>query len=187
MKTLLLAIAMLAPMFLEAQNSEAGILSTIQELYDEIDNEKVNNSEVDIAPILLDEIVITGYAMQICTVRYSCSSLLIECNETSEEESTEEEVSTEEVDELENHFSGTSKVRVFPNPSSGVFHLKLLPNYKKVSVNIHNVLGQQVHAFESRNFDSQVPIDLSAQPAGIYLANVVADGKRLKTHKLIKQ
>jgi PKD repeat protein/photosystem II stability/assembly factor-like uncharacterized protein len=63
-----------------------------------------------------------------------------------------------------------SKVAIYPNPNSGVFILKLTDVNTSVQVLITNMTGQVVYSSLLDNHKTQ--IDLSGQPAGIYLVNI---------------
>ncbi|WP_461302760.1 T9SS type A sorting domain-containing protein [Aureisphaera sp.] len=140
------------------------------------DNKPVDVSlEVD----TLDEVLVLAEAAKWEKVHVAC--MFISCSlESSNEES-------EDID-LQNNISSlnSQQVRLFPNPSSGIFHIGFVKEYRTVNVHVHNILGQQIHSSEFKNFGKEVKVNLSAQPTGIYLVNVLADGEKLKTHKLIK-
>ncbi len=84
---------------------------------------------------------------------------------------------------------------VSPNPSNGIFNLKMtgFSNFKVNNLEVFNVLGEKV--YQSANFQmsgsSSFQIDLSSQPAGIYLislSNVDKENKTsVKTGRLIIQ
>jgi hypothetical protein len=63
-----------------------------------------------------------------------------------------------------------SKVAIYPNPNNGVFSLKLHEVNTSVQVIITNMTGQVVYSSFLGHHETQ--IDLSKQPAGVYLVNV---------------
>jgi PKD repeat protein len=63
-----------------------------------------------------------------------------------------------------------SKVAIYPNPNNGVFSLKLYDVNTSVQVIITNMTGQVVYSSLLDHHETQ--IDLSKQPAGVYLVNV---------------
>ncbi|MBX2827161.1 MAG: T9SS type A sorting domain-containing protein [Flavobacteriaceae bacterium] len=111
----------------------------------------------------LEEVILEGYGLRGCRLRSICTVTYFHL----------------EVEQLR-------ELALFPNPSSGIFNLGFVKEHRTVNVSIHNIIGQQVQNVEFNNFGKEVSIDLSAQPTGIYLVNVIADGEKLKTHKLIK-
>ncbi|MDB2462972.1 carboxypeptidase-like regulatory domain-containing protein, partial [Algibacter sp.] len=79
------------------------------------------------------------------------------------------------------------KEKLYPNPSkTGRFHLELLDNYKKIQIHISDISGNFIN-MEERNIDNKnLAIDLSKLPSGIYIINIIADGKRLSPKKAIR-
>ncbi len=79
------------------------------------------------------------------------------------------------------------KNKLYPNPSSnGIFQLMLVNNYNKVSISIADMSGRSVQNTTQQKFGKKGTIDLSAYPTGIYIVNIIADGKRLEPIKAIK-
>jgi len=77
-----------------------------------------------------------------------------------------------------NEAKGESEnVKVYPNPSNGVFSVEV--NNEKRIVNsvteIYNSLGQKVFSNAQIITSSNFQIDLSGQPAGIYLYRIVSE------------
>jgi Lysyl oxidase/Secretion system C-terminal sorting domain len=77
-------------------------------------------------------------------------------------------------------------IKVFPNPSNGVFNLELTtPKTTGYSVSVNNMLGKQVRSIAASGKGTQLlPIDLSGLPAGIYSLTVTA-GKVQSTQRLV--
>ncbi len=76
---------------------------------------------------------------------------------------------------------------LFPNPSSdGVFHLAMTNSHKEVQIMVTNLLGQNVQSKIFQNTNSNITLDLSSVKTGVYLINMIADGKRLPTQKAIR-
>ena len=87
--------------------------------------------------------------------------------------------------------SYASNITVAPNPTNtGLANVNLtLDRAAKVGVKVTNILGQEVYnvpAMEKPVGPSSIMIDLSAQPAGIYIYSVVVDGVA-KTQRLVKE
>lgn len=77
--------------------------------------------------------------------------------------------------------------KLYPNPSkNGIFQLNLLNNYKKVKVHVSNISGKLIKIEERQMALKNIEIDLSNYPAGIYIINIIADGKRLSPKKAIR-
>ncbi len=91
--------------------------------------------------------------------------------------------------EEKNH---SPSLRVYPNPTRGVFHVEI-PNVKSqvpnniqypisnIQISVYNLLGELVynHSFTHCSLpiaNCQLPIDLSNQPTGVYHVVVVGDG-----------
>lgn len=71
---------------------------------------------------------------------------------------------------------------VYPNPTtSGSFNVLFnMPAAKEVTINVVNVLGQSVKTVKLTNVTQQsFVVDCSGQSAGLYMVNVLADGKQL--------
>ena len=66
-----------------------------------------------------------------------------------------------------------AEVKVFPNPSNGIFNYELgIKNYAS-EIHIYNMLGKEVYSKALRQAQGDNQIDLSNQPAGIYLYRVI--------------
>ncbi|WP_179339745.1 carboxypeptidase-like regulatory domain-containing protein [Winogradskyella ludwigii] len=79
------------------------------------------------------------------------------------------------------------KNKLFPNPSSnGIFQLKLTENYNKVEVVIANISGRIIQNSTYQKFGEIGSIDLSQFSKGIYIVNIIADGKLMESIKAIK-
>ncbi len=68
--------------------------------------------------------------------------------------------------------SELSEVRVFPNPSNGMFTVDF--GAQEASVTVIDVTGRVV--FESLNALNEVQVDLSAEMAGVYFVNIIRNG-----------
>jgi hypothetical protein len=77
-------------------------------------------------------------------------------------------------------------VKVFPNPSDGVFNLQLTTakalDYKIV---VNDMMGKQVRSVAGNGRGQQIiPIDLAGMPAGVYSVTVTS-GKVQNTQRLV--
>jgi hypothetical protein len=81
-----------------------------------------------------------------------------------------------------NDFEFSSKLSVYPNPSSDVFSINSDTNGKIV---VYDLIGKII---KSDTIDLGITkLDLSNYPSGIYLMKVINDKNETKTMKLIKQ
>lgn len=65
-----------------------------------------------------------------------------------------------------------SNIRIFPNPSKGIFHL-YLSEFKVNEIRIYSISGQLI--FESYGHEEESEIDLSGNKPGIYLIKLTSD------------
>lgn len=79
----------------------------------------------------------------------------------------------------------TSKVSLFPNPSSGRFTINLGASYPNSKVVVTNLLGQIV---ASANFENQQVLEMNISASeGIYLATVTNNEGKTAIFKILKQ
>jgi hypothetical protein len=78
----------------------------------------------------------------------------------------------------------THSISIFPNPSNGNFTIKnnFAPNFEIV---IFNSLGQKIYRREKIN-EIAFDVDLNNQPNGIYLVQIISDGK-VYSQKILKE
>lgn len=129
------------------------------------------NLEVDNA---LEEVLVVGY---MSTTKTYCKTICrtscgIYCKG----------VLIEEVDTNEN------PAKLYPNPSStGIFQLRLNEDYDEVKISIANMSGRIIQNKIYQKNNRHLNVDLSQFSTGIYIVNVIEDGKRLKAVKAIRQ
>ena len=74
------------------------------------------------------------------------------------------------------------EIKIFPNPSSGVFHIEQLSQHS-LEIEISDINGRSI---ENKTMHTlQETIDLSAQKPGIYFYNVRRDDGQVKSGKLV--
>jgi hypothetical protein len=77
--------------------------------------------------------------------------------------------------------------KLFPNPSSnGIFQLKFTENYNDVKILISNIYGQIIKNSNYKKVEEKLMLDLSEVAIGIYIINIIADGRRLEVFKAIR-
>jgi len=89
------------------------------------------------------------------------------------------------VDEVK---SNSEEVKVWPNPSNGVFTVEQESEKENEVIEVYNELGEKVYSNELLARNYQFVIDLSSQPEGIYLYRILSGkGEALAAGKLIIQ
>lgn len=88
-----------------------------------------------------------------------------------------------------NDFSFENSFKVTPNPSDGIFNINAtIANSNPLDVIITNMLGEEVYT--KRNVVQfgkiEMTIDLTSQPAGVYMLNINSEGTTWTT-KIIKR
>ncbi|MFY0483267.1 T9SS type A sorting domain-containing protein [Flavobacterium sp. PLA-1-15] len=82
-------------------------------------------------------------------------------------------------------FTSSNFIKVYPNPSKGIFNLKL-DNALDIEFEVYNILGQTIIKGSSNS--NQSTIDLSAQTEGVYLLKITDKvSSKTKNFKLIKE
>jgi PKD repeat protein len=72
-------------------------------------------------------------------------------------------------------------ISVYPNPSSGMFTVNSnLPAQEKVRMSITNLLGQEIEVVHNGILgQNSFQVDMSNQPSGVYLLNIVTNNQTL--------
>ena len=85
-----------------------------------------------------------------------------------------------------NELNNNRIVNIYPNPSNGIFNYELrIKNYESENMEVYNVLGEKVYS-QYAILNTQFSIDLSNQPAGIYLYRITdKDGALIRGGKLV--
>lgn len=80
--------------------------------------------------------------------------------------------------------SSSPSVKVYPNPSNGLFTIGLNNISGTPNVKIYNVLGQEIYTSQLKNLNTQ--INLFSQPKGIYIYRVFSEtGVSISTGRLV--
>ena len=120
--------------------------------------------------LVLDEVILNGYGTQKSICRIYCCGIY-----------------TTSISYFDNISFSLITEKLFPNPSSnGLFQLSLIEDYGNIQIQVNTISGQLVKINSYQNINKKVTIDLSQFPSGIYLVNIIADGKRLETKKAIR-
>ncbi|HSY75393.1 MAG TPA: T9SS type A sorting domain-containing protein, partial [Bacteroidia bacterium] len=80
-----------------------------------------------------------------------------------------------------------NSISVYPNPSNGIFQLEISNEQLgiKNTVEVYNVLGEQVYNEPVQRAQDDYKIDLSFQGTGVYFYRVLSDGKFVGSGKLV--
>lgn len=70
---------------------------------------------------------------------------------------------------------------VYPNPTTGVFHISDAENLKATHVIVQDYLGRKIY------FTDVQDLDLSRMPAGIYFYFLFSEGRHITSGKIIKE
>ena len=78
------------------------------------------------------------------------------------------------------------KVKIYPNPTTGLLKVEIsnLPEDQTAHIWLYAMSGQLIHTF--RDVSQSVSIDISREPAGVYVMKIVA-GERQTEWKIIKK
>jgi hypothetical protein len=82
---------------------------------------------------------------------------------------------------LEPGLSLDKYITVYPNPSTGIFTVTAnLPAQEKARISVTNMLGQEIAVVHNGILDNtSFKIDMSNQPGGVYLLNIVTNNQTL--------
>jgi uncharacterized repeat protein (TIGR03803 family) len=87
-----------------------------------------------------------------------------------------------------NELTNANEVRVYPNPFDGKFTIESSVVSGQSSVEIYNVLGEQIAKSQWPLANSRMQIDLSDKPTGIYFYRIISEkGDFIASGKLIKE
>ncbi|WP_055435124.1 T9SS type A sorting domain-containing protein [Lacinutrix algicola] len=80
-----------------------------------------------------------------------------------------------------------NNLKLYPNPSTnGIFQINFNKKNSEIKVIVNSISGQVIQSNVFHNVLNKVTVDLSQYPSGIYLINIIADGKRLTVKKAIR-
>lgn len=86
--------------------------------------------------------------------------------------------------ERENH---SGAFELYPNPSKdGIFYLKMIQQFSEVNVLVADLSGRILLNKRCRKSNSNIVVDLSNQPSGIYIIKVLFNGEVITSKKAIR-
>lgn len=153
---------------IEAKENDTLSISYLgYETVDVLVKNKKNVKTVLSGDIALEAVNIVAYESYKCSSRICCTSVIrYVTNKTFKSDIISESL--------------------FPNPSkNGVFNLNLLGAYGQVEIQISNISGQRIKTITYQNINNVAAINLSQYPTGMYIVNIIADGKHLASKKAI--
>jgi|GEM_PF-1666913 len=80
---------------------------------------------------------------------------------------------------INNESNTTATTVLFPNPNRGEFNLQLGITNSKSEIEVYNMVGEKVYSEALRQAQGDNKIDITDQPAGIYLYRVVSESGNL--------
>ncbi len=87
------------------------------------------------------------------------------------------------------NISSASSVKVYPNPNNGEFNFIFGGQWalnNEVDIEIFNVLGEKIYSSHPAIVNSQLSINLEAQPKGVYIYRIFSEaGSAVSTGRLI--
>jgi hypothetical protein len=81
-----------------------------------------------------------------------------------------------------NEIYNSAAFSVFPNPTSGIFNLKM-SQFENEQIQIHNVFGKCIHQQVCKSAIQQ--IDLSSHPSGIYFLKIISQNGSSAVKKIV--
>ncbi len=79
---------------------------------------------------------------------------------------------------------GMEELAIYPNPSNGEFQISNL-KFQIESIEITNLLGQTVYESEICNLKSEISVDISKEPKGIYFINIQTTDSKYVNRKML--
>ncbi|MEQ8303423.1 MAG: T9SS type A sorting domain-containing protein [Cyclobacteriaceae bacterium] len=82
-------------------------------------------------------------------------------------------------------FNGTPGLKIYPNPSSGIFRVGGVNSAEPLQIRVYNTVGQLITP-ELRSDNSEVLIVLNSYPPGVYILQI-SEGALLRSVRIIKR
>ncbi|MFT6480770.1 MAG: hypothetical protein ACJAVP_003932 [Spirosomataceae bacterium] len=76
---------------------------------------------------------------------------------------------------------------IYPNPANAVANIEyeLRDNNAKAELTFYDMLARKVSTYELNSFDRKLRVDTRNWESGIYLYQLIIDGKKVATKKLL--
>ncbi|WP_299888905.1 T9SS type A sorting domain-containing protein [uncultured Lacinutrix sp.] len=147
-----------------------------------IEKEENKDSEMSIT---LEEVEIVAYgSRKSCNTTYCYSTTTTECYSEEKNSGCNFKMKGIAVETISSN--EIKDVKLYPNPSSnGIFQIRVDEKYSSIEIAVNSISGQSVLSEKFQNITNKVSVDLSNYPSGIYILNIIADGKVLSTKKAI--
>jgi len=81
------------------------------------------------------------------------------------------------------NYDGHAIIQIQPNPNNGIF--KVVSTIKNPSIEITNIIGERVYSEKNSSSNSNIILDLSKQPKGIYLLKITGEDGNWSNGKII--
>jgi PA domain/Secretion system C-terminal sorting domain len=81
--------------------------------------------------------------------------------------------------------NNNNSIKIYPNPTNGIFNLKINQFVGKVKIQVTDLNGRLIKDINDDNFNIEKTIDLSGFQSGVYLVKVTSDEANF-TQKIIK-
>ncbi len=78
-----------------------------------------------------------------------------------------------------------NKMSVFPNPSTGRFYLDFGTKMDESNIVMYDIAGRSVLNQLVKNGSSTVEINMEGTPAGVYMINLMQNGKKIATKRVV--
>ncbi|HQH19198.1 MAG TPA: T9SS type A sorting domain-containing protein [Bacteroidales bacterium] len=83
---------------------------------------------------------------------------------------------------IENYYE-YAIIQIHPNPSKGIF--KVVSTIKNPTIEITNIIGERVYSEKNTSANSNIILDLSNQPKGLYLLKITGEDGKWSREKII--
>lgn len=111
-----------------------------------------------------------------------CGEFVLPASNKRGSEETAETAKTELIDIAD---AASAELKIYPNPSTGLVTVEYnAESTDLVTFEVYNSVGQLVHTFSNNGLVKQT-IDVSTNNAGLYLVNIMVNGKQVSMQKLL--
>lgn len=121
----------------------------------------------------LNEVVVIAYGVHTICRSMSCCGV---------------RVSSETIERLgENEKIKATSIKLYPNPSKdGIYNIKSSNDFSEVNVVVADLTGRVILNKLHEKMNSNIMVDLSNQPSGIYIINLSTKGIKMASKKAIR-